>query len=644
MNFGSKVIAIFVIHLTFISSAFPQSFSKRSRHAEKTFYEESYQKALAQYQQLKTMRPDNPKVQYRLELCSLLVKDYRTKPLDQLLNFSKSEGAKDRFYNFWLGRIYLSRYRFKEAITAFEAFLALDVYKSVEITEIAQNFLQSAQRSQSAYNNPQLFELIPLPAGINNANSPQLLSFSSTDNHIFYTDKNDSGTTRLYEVERKDNDWSAPVLIPTVPVPNKNIDLEFLRPSELLYKHERKEINLLTKVNGSWRIGDQYELDFPAKNTGSHLTMSADENRIIFSEKDFLGYFDLYEMVKTNGNWSRPKFIEEINTPGNEVSPFLSQDGSTLYYSSDGQGAIGGFDIFMTKLDSNTWSSPVSLGYPINTSDDELNYIVNAFGDGYLLSDRIGGEGGSDIFYAKKLEFNEIEGFIANSNTGKFVPGLRIEFRPKSFPSESFISRSNEMGKYESRIITGTEVNVSVFKNEKLIHQEAMTLAKNTSSDIIRQDFKIPISDSESLSLAQSLTTNENSKVNDSGYSPLDFIANKFRPGRKAMLNNVYFKFGTSELAEGSDRALSILMKLMNNNLELRIEIAGHTDSLGPGIYNIWLSRKRAEVIYNYLVQRGVDSNRLLVRGYGETRPIASNDDEINGRSLNRRIEIVVAE
>ena len=114
--------------------------------------------------------------------------------------------------------------------------------------------------------------------------------------------------------------------------------------------------------------------------------------------------------------------------------------------------------------------------------------------------------------------------------------------------------------------------------------------------------------------------------------------------GKKAILKNLYFNFGSSELSDGSERILTILLQLLIDHQDLQVEIAGHTDNLGDDNFNLWLSRKRANVIYSQLVSQGVEGTRLLAKGYGETQPIASNDDENEGRSLNRRIEIMVIE
>ena len=126
--------------------------------------------------------------------------------------------------------------------------------------------------------------------------------------------------------------------------------------------------------------------------------------------------------------------------------------------------------------------------------------------------------------------------------------------------------------------------------------------------------------------------------------SSIEELGSKFRPGRKAVARNIYFNHGTSELQKESLPNLEALLKTMLKAPSLMIEVAGHTDNTGPPSVNKLLSLKRAEAIQKWLVAKGVKASRVTPNGYGESKPIASDDDEKDGRELNRRIEIIVIE
>jgi outer membrane protein OmpA-like peptidoglycan-associated protein len=119
-------------------------------------------------------------------------------------------------------------------------------------------------------------------------------------------------------------------------------------------------------------------------------------------------------------------------------------------------------------------------------------------------------------------------------------------------------------------------------------------------------------------------------------------LADSYEIGRKAIIHNIYFGFGTAGLSGEYATVLEELYQVLNGNPEIRVEIAGHTDNTGPQEVNQWLSENRAKAVRSWLINRGIDAKRLVAKGYGESLPLASNDDEIAGRELNRRIEVLI--
>lgn len=621
---------------------FSQNITKTEKKAEKTFYSEEFRSALPIYNRVLELDPDNKNALYKAELCSLLLPEFRNRSLETILSYSETQGRRDKFYNYWLGRIYLTRYRPLEAITAWQAFLDLKAYKSSIITEETRTFIKIAEQCQTWLDSPSLYKVEKVNGSIN-SNLADLSPTLLNNNQLVYASRNkDNGEIQLFLSNQSGEMWEQPSLVSQVgELKHTNFDIDFLRDNKVVFKNGSRQIQVITVDNGQWGTPEPFH-KLPGKRAKSHFTINQAEDRIIFSQMDISGNLDLYETQKQDDKWSSPEFLYNLNSNLNEDSPFLSSDGTKLYFSSEGHDAMGGFDVMVSVKSGTEWLAPTNLGYPINTLDNELHFSANTEGKrGFLSSDRLGSEG-YDIYAFHEITFDEVEGIIADARTGLQVPGLRIEFQSANYP-ERYSDFTDEIGSYKTRIMSSEDYLVKIYDNETVILEEKLS-ANDLSLSNNRRNYEVIPTRDRGKTLAQSLTTNENAEFGEDGYSPLNFIANKFRPGNKAILKNLYFESGSSRLMKGSYRVLSLLEQILIDYPELHIEVAGHTDSRGEEEFNMWLSKKRAQAIMNTLVSDGVPPDQLMARGYGESKPIASNDDELEGRALNRRIEIMVIE
>lgn len=231
---------------------------------------------------------------------------------------------------------------------------------------------------------------------------------------------------------------------------------------------------------------------------------------------------DIFCSQLIDGQWSKPKPLHNVNTDANEMSPFLSIDGTTLFFASDRDNSMGGYDLFFSRRDrKGEWDAPSNIGFPINTEANEICFVVDDDGSrAYLSSDRDGGFGGYDVFSCQV----------------------------------------------------------------------------------------------ENLVLAD---------VNDFS---------------QFLMRNINFEFDSSVIDESSGAALDSLATFLNHNI-LDVEISGHADDTGGEEYNMRLSWQRAESVKAALVARAVDPARISTAGYGDTLPVAPNDNDEN-KALNRRVEI----
>ncbi len=327
---------------------------------------------------------------------------------------------------------------------------------------------------------------------------------------------------------------------------------------------------------------------------------------------------DIYVTTITeDGQWSIPKKISSnINTPYREESVQIHPDGKTLYFASNGHPGMGGLDIYMSrKLEDDSWSMPINLGYPLNTFVDENSILISPKGDlGYFSSNREGGFGDLDLY-----------SFILNDQFKPqpitYLKGKIIDAETKLALTASFelsdLEKDNLISQMQSKPGNG-EFLITVPKNiDFALHAEKegyMFYSRNIYRD--------------NLSLSKD------------GFLIIEL--EKVKPGT-FILENIFFEKSKSSLKKSSLVELNKVLKLMQINPDLKVQISGHTDSDGDDDFNLELSINRAKSVVNWLIENNIDQNRLSFKGYGETRPIEENNS-ITNKAKNRRTELTIIE
>jgi flagellar motor protein MotB len=371
--------------------------------------------------------------------------------------------------------------------------------------------------------------------------------------------------------------------------------------------------------DGSWgrpsRLPEPLNL---ANSSEKQPSISPDGKTLYFvsNRPSGFGGYDVWRSIKINDNeWSKPENLgDSINTPYMEQSPFIHFDNQTLYFSSNGHVGMGGLDIFLSKmLSDSTWSKPVNLGYPINRHQDEDGLIVNARGTMAYFSSVINPETGRDIY---KFEMPEeirpipssyISGTITDSQNGW---PLRANFSLVDIDSKQTVMTNQASSEGDFFLCIPTNRNYAFFASTPgyLFYSEHFSLAGIHSADKpFRKDIEL---------------------------KPI-------KVGETMVMRNVFFETASYELKSESVIELSMLINLLSINPNLRIEIGGHTDDIGNEAYNLSLSENRAKAVANFLTENGIDSKRIASKGYGLSKPIGDNSTE-EGRATNRRTEIRV--
>ncbi|GJM29702.1 MAG: hypothetical protein DHS20C17_23370 [Cyclobacteriaceae bacterium] len=380
-------------------------------------------------------------------------------------------------------------------------------------------------------------------------------------------------------------------------------------------------LSLSRKTESGWSKPEALKVDnLYNYNEKANFYMANNKKTLLMSieREDSYGDRDLYaSFAADDGSWSEPVSLgNTINTASEESAPFLAADDETLYFSSNGFAGFGGTDIYVTRrLDDSwkNWSEPENLGPDINSENDDEFFNIPASGE-YAYYSRGVGTDNMDIFKLELPVFYKpapvvlVQGKVFNSKTNEALGGVKILYERLPDGTEVGLATSDpSSGAYKIVLPSGAKYGylaeaegyVSVNANIDLNNLEEY---KEISQDL----FLVPI-----------------------------------ETGATIVMNNIFFDFDKSVLKEDSQPELNRVAEFMTNNPDVEIEIAGHTDSLGPEYYNQGLSNRRAKAVFDYLVTKGVAADRVVARGFGESRPVASNDTE-EGQAQNRRVEFKI--
>jgi outer membrane protein OmpA-like peptidoglycan-associated protein len=347
-------------------------------------------------------------------------------------------------------------------------------------------------------------------------------------------------------------------------------------------------------------------------------SLSPDKRELYFASNREGGYgaSDIYISRRLpNGLWSQPENAgPSINTAGNESCPFIHADNLTLYFTSDGHRGYGGDDLFVVrKLPANNWSKVENLGFPINTIENEGSLVVAADGKtAFYASDRSDSKGGLDLYtFELRSDIRPartlwVTGRVFDIETKKGLPSA-IELTELSSAQTISKLQTDETGNFLVTLPVGKDYAFNVNRKGYLFFSENFPLSQKPPDSTYRVD--IPL-------------------------QPLEANAT-------VVLKNIFFDVNKYELKEESTSELDKVVLLLKENPNLTIQINGHTDNVGNPADNLKLSNDRARAVVNYLRLKGIETGRLKAKGFGATKPVASNESE-QGRSMNRRTELTV--
>jgi len=444
----------------------------------------------------------------------------------------------------------------------------------------------------------------PVHAGsaINNAGFNAVAGMSSDGGQLFllshYDNTGGLSRTQGISVSRKEGDsWS--------------------RPDNIVIPYFKNKSNVL---NGDI-LGNQSAFVFSAETYGSR------------------GVEDIYVSLKgSDGKWSEPRNLgNNVNTQFQELSPALSADGRTLYFSSNGRKGSGSFDIYSTaRLDDTwtNWSAPVNLGSGFNTEGRELYYRIYEQRGYAVYSSTKNSDGYGDI----KVYLSD-EPYRPDSAVVVTVQPPPDSIIIKEVPRPALSDKQVRVHGKVSNAKTGETIGANVFFDAPENDQTAGATISDGYSVIIpsTSDYVVKIEAMGYVSTMEKLDIHTY-EMND---LEMNFKLQPVEIGTTVNLKDVLFEQGKTNLLSQSYPELNLVVSFLKTNPKVRIELAGHTDNRGIPAQNVKLSQARVDKVKSYLVSMGIDSKRISGKGYGGAKPIASNDTE-ETRLFNRRVEFII--
>ena len=304
------------------------------------------------------------------------------------------------------------------------------------------------------------------------------------------------------------------------------------------------------------------------------------------------GNADLYYVEWNNGTWSSPVNLgPEINTSGDERTPFLDKDG-ILYFASSGHAGLGGLDIFKAKISNTSYQTPENLGSPVNSNRDDfgLSMVPGSDSKAVFSSDRKGGKGLDDIYYADLIVKKDL-----------ILKGKVLDKETSTELEDAIVSLYNQQNELINTYVTEADGSFRIKVNfDQTVYLEGKKTSYLSGKT---DDINIPASDNFSDS---SIVRN--------------IYLDKITVGKTYRLDNIYYDFDKWEIREDAKEELGNLIRILKENPTMKIELYSHTDSRGSDPYNLKLSDKRAKSAIAYLVESGIDINRLEGIGFGEEK------------------------
>lgn len=621
----------------------------------------NFKLALQEFEIAQQLNPDNALNNYRIGVCYI----HSSKPYKAYEYITKAntlDNGCDPFLSYYLGLVYQQNDEFNKALKAYKDF-ENNYRKSDNFNRFVSLRKKECENAKKHIANPQRVWVDNVPE-LNTEFDEIAPSITMDGSEIIFSTNRPNGHTpnevseydhEIFSSYFKDGKWQPAKALPGKV--NSNADdivnnLAYDGTKLLLHKDNGDQYDIFESVlNGA-------EWSEPSVMARQISTPSSDEKYASYNHDGWNIYFSRNSEQNNNGycimfsgmrnkmekDFATATMISEVNSRFNDGPIYLHIDGETMYMASQGHESIGGYDIFVSRKEQGSWTRPENLGYPINTSYDDIFFAVTANGKfAYIASNRAGGKGGFDIYKVTfwgppKQPVIDSEDYLLASIA-----------QPIKDPQ---IEQTVEVNKVSLTVFKGNTIDAITRKPV----EASIEITDNSTGKIIERfttnsatgKFLLSLTAGKNYGIAVKadgyLFHSENFDIPDgSAYNLInkEIELKNIAVGSKIALRNIFFDVGQATLRSESNAELDRLVKLLKDVPKLKIEISGHTDNNGSASLNNSLSQERAEAVVNYLKSKGIAANRMTAKGYGSSRPIASNNTAA-GRQENRRTEFEI--
>ncbi|HVY73414.1 MAG TPA: OmpA family protein [Puia sp.] len=520
--------------------------------------------------------------------------------------------------------------RFQEALDAVNRFASIpDLNESARKAAAYRISTYQFALDYAAKKNIANYKFEPKNLGdsVNSVFSEYYPTISLDGDTLVYTRRSNGTNEDFYESHRGKDGWSsAKALVGNI---NSNLNEGALNISQdgqwLIFTgcnfpdgYGSCDLYISYLTPEGWSSPENLGRKFNTEFWESAPSLSPDKRDLYFTSNRPGGYGgnDIYVAHRLeNGQWTAPENMgPSINTRGDESAPFIHADNQSLYFTSNGLPGYGNDDLFVVrKTADGKWGEPENLGYPINTIETEGSLVIASDGKtAYYASDRADSRGELDLYTFELREDVRpartlwVKGRVFDQKTGKGLPSS-VELTDLATGQLISNLQTDETGNYLTTLPVGKNYAFNVDRKGYLFYSESFMLQTSQPDSIYQMD--IPL-------------------------QPIEANAS-------IVLNNIFFDVNKYELKPESRVELEEVVRLLQQNPQVVIQIGGHTDNVGKPADNLILSENRAKAVVNYLTSKGIDPKRLLFKGYGDTQPVSDNTTE-TGRAKNRRTELKV--
>jgi outer membrane protein OmpA-like peptidoglycan-associated protein len=591
-----------------------------------------YKHAITFYENASRFNGSNADLNFKLGACYIMArkKQLALEHLKKAIQLNPEVNPEVHFYLGYTNQLLLL---WNEAISEYS--LYAELIKNQEPVDNIQRRIEECRNGIELVKKPVQVKIENLGLAVNSKNAEYSPLINADESSLFFTSRRsvngiestDPEDLDYYEdiftSDKVNNKWSpARNLGPLVNTPTHDASAGLSLDGHILFvfKGDRNNGDILMSYldKGEWTKPVDPGKNINTKFHESSACLSPDGN-ILYLSSDKPGGYGGRDIYISKWNplqklWGAPiNAGKTINTPYDEEGIYMHPSGTTIYFSSKGHNSMGGYDVFYSTITNGIFNSPVNIGYPVNTPDDDVYFAVSADGNrAYYASVIDEGYGEKDLYQVTFLSNTDkplssmsvLKGYILDEKTHQpLTAHIELIDLNKQEKIGTYTSDS-KTGKYIVSLPSGRKYGAFVYVDGYLFESNNFDIPDSASYKEIVMDMNMKSIDE----------------------------------GNNIILNNIFFDLDNAQVQNQSTATLLSMVRLMKEYTTLKVEISGHTDSDGSDDYNMKLSENRSKNVVEFLVSNGIEASRLTYKGYGESKPLYPNDSN-ESKAKNRRIE-----